>query len=55
MAKKAEPKYHVTATIKASTKEELEAIKAKLIGAGANILSIQPITGVGEEPDASLA
>ena len=43
-------KYRVTATIKADTIYELEAIKAKLIRAGANILRIDPIMIVVEEP-----
>lgn len=54
MAKNVECKYRVTATIKADTKYELEVIKAKLIRAGANILRIDPITIVREEPQAML-
>ena len=50
MAKKVECKYRVTATIKADTIYELEAIKARLVRAGANILRIDPITIVAEEP-----
>ena len=52
MAKKVEYKYRVTATIKADTIYELEAIKERLIRAGAKILRIDPITIVTEErPD----
>jgi hypothetical protein len=50
MAKDIECKYRVTATIKADTKYELEVIKARLVRAGANILRIDPITIVTEEP-----
>jgi hypothetical protein len=49
MAKNVECKYRVTATIKADTKYELEIIRAKLIGAGAKILRIDPVTIVSDE------
>jgi hypothetical protein len=52
MDKKVECKYRVTATIRADTIYELEAIKARLIRAGATILPIDPITIVAaERPD----
>jgi hypothetical protein len=55
MANNVEGNYRVTATIKANTAYELEAIKENLIRAGANILHIDPImpiTVVAEErPD----
>jgi hypothetical protein len=52
MAKNVACKYRITATVKADTIYELEAIKAKLIRAGANILRIDPITIVtAERPD----
>ena len=52
MAKNVTFKYRVTATIKADTNYELEAIKARLVRAGANILHIDPITIVtAERPD----
>jgi hypothetical protein len=50
MAKNVTCKYRVTATIKADTIYELEAIKARLVRAGANILRIDPITIVADEP-----
>jgi hypothetical protein len=51
MVKNVECRYRITATIKADTKYELEAIKAKLTSAGAKILRIDPITIVrGEDP-----
>ena len=50
MDKKVECKYRITATAKADTIYELEAIKENLIKAGATILHIDPITIVGEEP-----
>ena len=49
MDKKVEGKYRVTATIRADTIYELEAIKARLIRAGATILHIDPIAIVAEE------
>jgi len=49
-AKNAECRYRVTATIKGDTTYELEVIKARLVRAGANILRIDPITIVAEEP-----
>jgi hypothetical protein len=53
MDKKVEGKYRVTATIRADTIYELEAIKARLIRAGATILHIDRITVVApeERPD----
>jgi len=52
MDKKVECKYRVTATVKADTIYELEAIKARLVRAGAKILRIDPITIVtAERPD----
>jgi hypothetical protein len=52
MDKKVECKYRITATVKADTIYELEAIKARLIRAGAKILRIDPITIVtAERPD----
>jgi hypothetical protein len=48
MAKNVECKYRVTATIKADTKYELQIIKAKLIGAGAKILRIDPVSPSSE-------
>jgi hypothetical protein len=52
MAKNVACKYRITATVKADTKYELEAIKARLIRAGATILHIDPITSVtAERPD----
>jgi hypothetical protein len=45
-----EYKYRITATIEADTIYELETIKANLTRAGANILRIDPITIVSEEP-----
>ena len=54
MAKNVECKYRVTATVKADTIYELEAIKERLIRAGAKILRIDPITIVAaERPDPS--
>ena len=50
MDKKVECKYRITATLKADTICELEAIKERLIRAGAKILRIDPITIVTEEP-----
>jgi len=50
MAKKIESKYRITATVKADTIYELEAIKAALTRAGAKTLRIDPITIVIEEP-----
>ena len=50
MAKNVTCKYRITATIKAETTYELEAIKERLIRAGAKILRIDPITIVTEEP-----
>jgi hypothetical protein len=50
MAKNPECKYRVTATINADTTYELEVIKARLSRVGANILRIDPITIVAEEP-----
>ena len=50
MDKKVECKYRITATVKADTTYELEAIKERLIRAGAKILRIDPITFVTEEP-----
>ena len=50
MDKKVEGKYRVTATIRADTIYELEAIKERLIRAGAKILRIDPIMIVTEEP-----
>jgi hypothetical protein len=50
MAKNVTCKYRVTATIQADTIYELEAVKARLIRAGAKILRIDPITIVTEEP-----
>ena len=50
MAKNVECKYRVTATVKADTIYELEAIKARLIRAGAKILRIDPTIVRGEEP-----
>ena len=50
MAKNVECKYRVTATVRADTIYELEAIKAALVRAGAKILRIDPITIVTEEP-----
>jgi hypothetical protein len=50
MAKNVTYKYRVIATIQADTIYELEAVKAGLIGAGAKILRIDPITIVTEEP-----
>ena len=44
MDKKVECKYRITATVKADTIYELEAIKERLIRAGATILHIDPIT-----------
>jgi hypothetical protein len=49
-AKNVECRYRVTATIKADRTYELEVIKARLVRAGANILRIDPITIVAEEP-----
>ena len=49
MDKKVEGKYRVTATIRADTIYELEAIKARLIRAGATILHIDRITSVTAE------
>ena len=49
MDKKVECKYRITATVKADTIYELEAIKERLIRAGAKILRIDPITIVAEE------
>jgi hypothetical protein len=52
MDKKVECKYRITATVKADTIYELEAIKAALTRAGATILHIDPITSVtAERPD----
>jgi len=52
MAKNVACKYRVTATVKADTVYELEAIKARLIRAGATILHIDRITSVtAERPD----
>jgi hypothetical protein len=52
MAKNVACKYRVTATVKADTIYELEAIKARLIRAGATILHIDRITSVtAERPD----
>jgi hypothetical protein len=42
-------KYRITATVKAGTIYELEAIKAELTRAGATILRIDPIMIVAEE------
>ena len=50
MDKKVECKYRITATAKADTIYELEAIKENLIKTGATIRHIDPITTVGEEP-----
>ena len=50
MAKNVTCKYRVTATIKADTIYELEAIKARLVRAGANIVRTDPITIVADEP-----
>jgi hypothetical protein len=50
MAKNITCKYRITATVKAETNYELEAIKAELTRVGATILHIDPITRVGEEP-----
>ena len=49
MAKNVECKYRVTATVRADTIYELEAIKARLIRAGATILHIDRITSVTAE------
>ena len=49
MDKKVECKYRITATVKADTIYELEAIKERLIRAGAYILRIDPITIIAEE------
>jgi hypothetical protein len=52
MAKNITCKYRITATVKADTNYELEAIKAELTRAGATILHIDPIMIVAEErPD----
>jgi hypothetical protein len=52
MAKNVACKYRITATVKADTIYELEAIKARLVRAGATILRIDPITIVtAERPD----
>jgi hypothetical protein len=52
MAKNVVCKYRVTATIRADTIYELEAIKENLTRAGATILHIDPITSVmAERPD----
>jgi hypothetical protein len=52
MAKNVTCKYRITATIKAETTYELEAITGELTRAGAKILRIDPITIVTEErPD----
>jgi len=48
MAKNVTCKYRVTATIKADTIYELEAIKARLVRAGANIVRTDPITIVAD-------
>ena len=48
MDKKVECKYRITATVKADTIYELEAIKQRLIRAGAKIFRIDPITIVTE-------
>jgi hypothetical protein len=49
MAKNVACKYRVTATVKADTIYELEAVKAALTRAGAKILRIDPITIVTAE------
>ena len=49
MAKNITCKYRITATVKADTIYELEAIEAELTKAGGTILHIDPITIVGEE------
>jgi len=49
MDKNATCKYRITATVKADTTYELEAIKARLIRAGATILHIDRITSVTAE------
>jgi hypothetical protein len=49
MAKNVTCKYRITATVQADTIYELEAIKARLVKAGAKILHIDPITIVTAE------